>query len=139
MLLQEPQPGLVELIEYLEVRGVRMGLCTRNFDGPVMHLLQIFLPGKTFAPIITREFRPPKPDPAGILHIAEAWGLEDRGEGLIMVGDSIDDMMAGHKAGTATVLLANESNTEVKEHESTGLWIDRLDDLIGVLERGFEA
>ena len=48
-------------------------------------------------------------------------------------------MMAGHKAGTATVLLANESNTEVKEHESTGLWIDRLDDLIGVLERGFEA
>ena len=50
-----------------------------------MHLLQKFLPGKTFAPIVTRDFRPPKPDPAGILHIAEQWGLEDRGEGLIMV------------------------------------------------------
>lgn len=50
-----------------------------------MHLLQTFLPGKTFAPIVTREFRPPKPDPAGILHIAREWGLEDRGEGLIMV------------------------------------------------------
>ena len=64
-----------------------MGLCTRNFDGPVTHLLQKFLPGKTFAPIVTRDFRPPKPDPRGILHIAEQWGLEDGGEGLIMVGD----------------------------------------------------
>ena len=54
-------------------------------SGPVMHLLQTFLPGKTFAPIVTRDFRPPKPDPAGILHIATQWGLEDRGQGLIMV------------------------------------------------------
>ena len=32
MTSQEPQPGLVELIEYLERRNVRMGLCTRNFE-----------------------------------------------------------------------------------------------------------
>ena len=32
MLSQEPQPGLTELIEYLERRGVKMGLCTRNFE-----------------------------------------------------------------------------------------------------------
>ncbi|CAF9933950.1 hypothetical protein IMSHALPRED_009534 [Imshaugia aleurites] len=138
MVEQEPQPGLNELIAYLESRGVRMGLCTRNFDGPVMHLLQKFLPGKTFAPIVTREFRPPKPDPAGILHIAKAWGLDDGGEGLIMVGDSIDDMTAGHKAGTATVLLANEGNGDLKEHGHTGRWIERLDELIGILESGFE-
>ena len=109
MLSQEPQPGLVELIQYLESREVRMGLCTRNFEwaveieeyihylewrdkaltwyssGPVMHLLQTFLPGSTFAPIVTREFRPPKPDPAGILYIAKEWGLNDTGESLIMV------------------------------------------------------
>lgn len=50
-----------------------------------MHLLQKFLPGRTFAPIVTRDFRPPKPDPAGILHIAKEWELEDGGNGLIMV------------------------------------------------------
>ena len=50
-----------------------------------MHLLQKFLPGKTFTPIVTRDFRPPKPDPAGILHIAKAWELEDGGNELIMV------------------------------------------------------
>ena len=32
MLQQEAQPGLAELVEYLEARGVRMGLCTRNFE-----------------------------------------------------------------------------------------------------------
>jgi phosphoglycolate phosphatase-like HAD superfamily hydrolase len=53
-----------------------------------MHLLQKFLPGKTFAPIVTRDFRPPKPDPAGILHIARDWELDDGGEGLIMVPDT---------------------------------------------------
>jgi len=62
-------------------------------SGPVTHLLQTFLPGTTFAPIVTREFRPPKPDPAGILHVAREWGLEDRGEGLIMVSYTL------HKLG----------------------------------------
>lgn len=52
------------------------------------------------------------------------------------MGDSIDDMTAGHKAGTATVLLANEGNGELKEHEHTGRWIERLDELIGILEEG---
>ena len=54
------------------------------------------------------------------------------------MGDSIDDMTAGHKAGAATVLLANEINGELKGHEHTGRWIERLDELIGILEAGFE-
>ena len=54
------------------------------------------------------------------------------------MGDSIDDMTAGHKAGTATVLLANDINEDLKEHEYTGRWIERLDELIGILEGGFE-
>lgn len=32
MLQQEAQPGLLPLIEYLESRNLRMGLCTRNFE-----------------------------------------------------------------------------------------------------------
>ena len=201
MVDQEPQPGLVELIEHLRKRNLQLGICTRNFDGPVAHLLDTFLPpGKIFDPVITRDFKPPKPHPAGILHIATRWGLEDGGESLIMVrslysvrviianicrlwgfcnftfrvmvelilrdmeelnllilicnqtvlpytgsrlteekvGDSIDDMVAGSRAGAATVLLANESNAELKQHECTGTWIERLDDLIGLVDDGFE-
>ncbi|KAL8854082.1 MAG: hypothetical protein Q9221_001205 [Calogaya cf. arnoldii] len=138
MIEQEAQPGLNELITYLEDRGVRKGLCTRNFDAPVTHLLQTFLPGKTFFPIVTREFRPPKPDPAGILHIARAWSLEDGADSLIMVGDSMDDMVAGYKAGAATVLLSSKDNVGLDENEFTGVAIGRLDELVRMLEQGFE-
>ncbi|MCJ1250413.1 hypothetical protein MMC30_007641 [Trapelia coarctata] len=139
MAAQKPQPGLEELMGYLRGRGVRRGICTRNFDLPVSHLLSKFLPGHDFAPIITRDFRPPKPHPAGILHIAKEWGLGDGGEGLIMVGDSIDDMTAGHRAGAATVLLANEVNAHLRQHEHTHFSITRLDELIQVLEEGFKV
>ncbi|KAL8654058.1 MAG: hypothetical protein Q9226_003583 [Calogaya cf. arnoldii] len=131
MIEQEAQPGLNELITYLESRGVRMGLCTRNFE-------LTFLPGKTFLPIVTREFRPPKPDPAGILHIARAWSLEDGADSLIMVGDSMDDMVAGYKAGAATVLLSSKDNVGLECNEFTGISIGRLDELVGMLEQGFE-
>ena len=104
---------------------------------PVTHLLTKFLPNTTFSPIITRAFRPPKPDPAGILHIASSWGLEDGGNSLIMVGDSIDDMAAGHRAGAATVLLVNEANEKLRTHAHTDVCIARLDELIWMLDEGF--
>ncbi|MCJ1273935.1 hypothetical protein MMC21_001728 [Puttea exsequens] len=147
MVEQEPQPGLDELISYLESRKSSIGwfsqeeekgLRINGTSGPVTHLLQTFLPGKTFAPIVTREFRPPKPEPHGILHIAQAWELQDEGDGLIMVGDSIDDMAAGYRAGCATVLLVCDGNEELKRHEYTGTWIERLDELISMLDGGFE-
>lgn len=57
--------------------------------------------------------------------------------GLIMVGDSIDDMTAGRRAGAATVLLVNPVNEHLANHEHTDLVIGRLDELIGHLEEGF--
>lgn len=175
MASQEAQPGLAPLMNYLGTRGVPKAICTRNFEQPVLHLLDKFLYGHTFEPIVTRDFRPPKPDPAGILHIARTWGLlrtadtvkeeeeddtadravvaaeqkeeeeiekvasvpEADASALIMVGDSIDDMTAGRKAGAATVLLVNDANKHLAEHEHTDLVITRLDELIDVLEKGF--
>ena len=174
MAKQTAQPGLVELMEYLDSRGLPKGICTRNFEQPVSHLLTTFLSGSLFHPIVTRDFRPPKPDPAGILHIARSWGLTRRGglseapaqkdgstevgaegvgvsalmedgeeevdaSGLIMVGDSIDDITAGRRAGAATVLLVNDANRHLADHEHTDLVISRLDELIDVLENGFNS
>ncbi|KAL2441492.1 hypothetical protein ABEF95_015134 [Exophiala dermatitidis] len=167
MTSQRPQPGLKELMAYLSCRGIRKALCTRNFPTPVHHLLDTHLPGEHFDPIITRETEgiKPKPSPEGIWQIAQAWGLdrdvdaspedlaatvtEDGeldplelarhvlGSGLIMVGDSIDDMAAGRRAGAATVLLVNDENEHLANHEYTGLCIRRLDELIDILENGF--
>jgi len=161
---------------YLDSRGIRKGICTRNFDAPVNNLLSKFLTGSVFAPIVTRDFRPPKPDPAGILHIARSWGLVRRSTGeagvpasedleaarpvvteenaadglvptergeevadassIIMVGDSLDDMSAGRRAGAKTVLLVNDVNRHLADHEHTDFVISRLDELIDVLEKG---
>jgi hypothetical protein len=51
--------------------------------------------------------------------------------------DSIDDMTAGFRAGAATVLLANDVNAHLADHEHTDLVIARLDELVEVLEHGF--
>lgn len=163
MAKQAPQPGLDALMAYLDTRRVPKAICTRNFNVPVEHLLSKFLAHTTFAPIITRDFSPPKPSPAGILHIAKQWALlrpvgDDHGaaegeeaaaaaalaeegdaSGLIMVGDSIDDMTAGRRAGAATVLLVNEANLHIAEHEHTDLVIRRLDELVDILENGFQG
>jgi phosphoglycolate phosphatase-like HAD superfamily hydrolase len=106
---------------------------------PIDHLLTTFLPSFTFSPIVTRAFKPPKPSPAGILHIARNWGLDDGGENLIMVGDSIDDVKAGRAAGALTVLLVNAENQAVAESEETDVCINELGELVGILEKGIEC
>lgn len=161
MAVQTPQPGLVELMTYLDKRKVPKALCTRNFPIPVNHLLETFLPGVRFSPVITRETEGvrPKPSPEGLWRIAESWGLnverdaevsgevgesdplvlakEYLGAGLIMVGDSVDDMACAARANAASVLLLNEDNEHVIERESPDLVIRRLDELIDILEQGF--
>lgn len=142
---QAPQPGLMDLMAYLDSRQLPKAICTRNVPGPVDHLVAKFLSDcKPFAPIVTRELSPPKPHPAGILHIAKSWGLVDQsGEGdatgLIMVGDSVDDMTAGRRAGAATVLLVNKENEHLRDHDHTDLVISRLDELTHILEGGFDS
>lgn len=120
-----------------------------------------------FEPVITRDSEgiAPKPSPEGLWRIAEHWDLHHDiaspsstssevndgdgktdplemakwhlGSGLIMVGDSIDDMAAGYRAGAATVLLANQENEQLIEHEYTGTSVRQLDELIALLEDGF--
>lgn len=166
MSTQEPQPGLVELMKYLEGRKIPKALCTRNFLLPVEHLIDTFLSDLKggFDMIITRETKgvQPKPSPEGLWKIAQNWGLEQEavasedktvdsadghdpleiarrylGQGLIMVGDSIDDMASGYRAGAATVLLVNEDNKELADHKFTDLSVHRLDELVEILDNGF--
>jgi len=94
------------LMQYLDSKSMQKGICTRNFDAPVNHLLGKFLEGQVFAPIVTRDFRPPKPDPAGILHIAKTWGLvkEDG------TGDGSHLIMVGYVFPCSTPLLLSATN-----------------------------
>ena len=142
---------------YIDSQKLPKALCTRNFPLPVNHLLETHLPGVKFNPVITRETVDvrPKPSPEGLWRIAESWGLgmdvdgkdvesdplvlaqEHLGAGLIMVGDSADDMACAARANAASVLLLNEDNEHVIEKQPPDLVIRRLDELIEILEQGF--
>jgi phosphoglycolate phosphatase-like HAD superfamily hydrolase len=56
-----------------------------------------------------------------------------------MVGDSIDDMIAGYEAGALTVLVRSEGKEELEVDPRTHVIVERLDELIGLLEGGIEA
>ena len=152
MSKQIPQAGLVTLMEFLDKHDIKKGICTRNFDAPVNHLLEKHIPGhlNPFAPVVTRDFRPPKPSPVGILHIAKAWGIVESSEvpekpshdrliPIIMVGDSVDDMAAGRDAGALTVLLKSEGKEDLEKDERTDVTIGTLDELVGLLKGGLKS
>lgn len=130
------QPGLSKLMDYLKQHSVKKTICTRNFPAPVDHLLKSFLSGHVFEPIVTREFKPPKPHPQGILNICKEWGVEP--QNVIMVGDSVDDMAAGKSAGATTILLQSDVNTHLNDDERTDVVINKLDEIIGLIENGIE-
>lgn len=100
------------------------------------HLVNSFIPDHKFEPVVTREFLPPKPHPAPILHIAEQWQTDPKH--LIMVGDSIDDMKSGKQAGATTVLIKSHANNHIRDIDQTDYVIDRLDDLIIMIKNGLE-
>lgn len=90
---------------------------------PVDHLLKNFLSDHHFGPVVTREFKPPKPSPAGLLHIVNAWNVPP--ENVIMVGDSIDDMQAGFRAGAGTILIRSDVNEHVTDKKETDVVVHR--------------
>lgn len=127
-----PQPGLTTMMDFVVEQKLKATILTRNFPIPVDYLRRNFLKDYPMDPIITREFRPPKPAPDGILHIARNWQVKP--SELIMVGDSEDDIYAGHRAGSLTVLLLNEHNSQLADLPEVTWVIKSLPELIEILK-----
>lgn len=96
-------PGVAELLARLDDRGLKMGILTRNTVEPTHHVVERLFEDR-FTHVITRDDAPPKPNPAGLLMICEAWGC--RPAEAIFVGDYFFDVRAGRNAGMKTVLYA---------------------------------
>lgn len=107
-------PGASELCDFLNSRNIRRGLITRNVKAGVDLFHQRF--GMTFSPALSREFRPYKPDPAPLLHICSAWGVQPNE--VIMIGDSLkDDIACGKRAGAFTCLLDETGKYDSPEYQ----------------------
>ncbi len=100
-----PAPGARELLHALRERGCRLGVLTRNAHELALVTLQAVGMGDYFVSddILGRDEAPPKPDPGGLLHLADRWSVAPRE--LVMVGDYRFDLECAKAAGARSVLV----------------------------------
>jgi HAD superfamily hydrolase (TIGR01509 family) len=96
-------PGCRELLDWIEARGIRTALITRNSATSVRTVLERH--GLRINLILTRGDTKPKPDPAA-LHLA-CRRLEVAEADTWMVGDGQYDVEAGNAAAIRTVWLSH--------------------------------
>jgi phosphoglycolate phosphatase-like HAD superfamily hydrolase len=91
-----PEPGLLEMLSWLQRRGVRLAILT-NRNNSVGELLRHFSLESFFAPVMTAGNSPPKPHPAGLTSIVAAWRVNV--DQIAFLGDSSVDEEAARNAG----------------------------------------
>lgn len=132
-------PGAADLCRLLDSKQIRRGLITRNVKSAVDIFHERF--GITFAPALSREFRPYKPDPAPLLHICSLWEVQPNE--VIMIGDSLkDDVVCGRQAGAFTCLLDQTGRYDSFHYANVGFKPDfkvtSLAEVYSILEANFD-
>ncbi len=129
-----PNAGAEELLAYLRARGLKIGIITRNSMAAVETSLKNFrriLPSD-FDVILTRDDPfSPKPSPEGIVAAADA--LMVPAAEVLVVGDFVFDIEAGHKAGALTGYLTNRGSSHPCQHPSD-FTIEHLSELKDILD-----
>lgn len=99
-------PGAEQCLQALAEQGIPLALLTRNMRQATdltMQRLQI-----PIELVVTRDEFAAKPDPAGLLHIAQQLQLAP--EHILYVGDYIYDLQAAKNAGMPSCLYLNDKN-----------------------------
>lgn len=100
--------GAEEMLTRLEAAQIPMAIVTRNMrKAATITINKLNIP---INQIITREDCRPKPDPEGLLMVAESWGIKSKN--LAYVGDYKYDLLAARSAGMLGVLLNNDRNQQ---------------------------
>ena len=104
-LSAQAAPGAVQLVRSLAQRGCRLGILTRNAHALAQLTLEVIGLDDCFAPddIIGRDEAAPKPDPGGLLHLAQRWQVAPTE--LVMVGDFCFDLQCARAVGATSVLV----------------------------------
>jgi phosphoglycolate phosphatase-like HAD superfamily hydrolase len=100
------EPGLPEALFWLRQKGVRLAILT-NRNNSVAELLRYFSLESFFSPVMTAGNSPPKPHPAGLMSIVEAWKVDARR--IAFLGDSSVDEQAAGSAGVPFWAFRNKA------------------------------
>jgi len=128
-----PAQGAEGVIKELKKKDLPLGIITRNSLNAVLLALNNFdhVTADDFAIILTRDDGTPKPDPAGVVIAAHKMGIFP--EELLLVGDFSLDIMAGHAAGSRTVLIVHDTTRIIPPHPEPDYTIHHLIELIPLI------
>jgi pyrophosphatase PpaX len=128
-------PGIIELLDELKTRGLKIGLVTSRLRHTTEIGLNKYDMAKYFDAIITCDDTEKfKPDPEPALVALERLGSKP--EEALMVGDSIYDILCARGAGIKSALVGWA--LAMSEEEKTGkdapdYIIEKAEDLLGIL------
>jgi phosphoglycolate phosphatase len=90
--------GIPELLDELVSKGIKISVLSNKPHKMTQQVVDFYLSSWPFDPVLgQREEVPRKPDPAGAIEIAEAWGIAP--ENILFVGDSDNDILTARAAG----------------------------------------
>lgn len=109
-LNSQPAPGAIELIEHLHNEQRQLAILTRNARELALLTLGAIGLRDYFSDehILGREQAIPKPDPDGLLKIAQSWQVHP--QHMIMVGDFQMDLKTAQAAGAYAVQVNTADN-----------------------------
>jgi HAD superfamily hydrolase (TIGR01549 family) len=119
--------GFDALMDGLDAAALPRAIVTRNNADTLAAFLAHT--GRAFSPALDRGFGPPKPHPAALLHVMEAWGLP--AEHVWMVGDGDHDHDAARAAGCRFALVRQPYNQALEPRAD--LVVDALDALLQLI------
>ena len=97
-------PGVRDFLTWLDGRGVKRAVLTRNSRAVASAVLaQCGL--TAFDPVVTRDDAPFKPQPHGVWRICETWDVAPAE--VLVIGDYVYDVHVGRNAGARTALLTH--------------------------------
>lgn len=123
----KPADGAARILESLAAKGHQLGILTRNNMINIYATLEAAGLNGFFKDdhLISRNCAPPKPDPAGIHRLLNAWGGTP--EESVMVGDHLFDIDTGRAAGSATIYV--DPTGKFEHRDKADCCIRSLDEL----------
>ena len=120
-------PGAYNLLTKLSASAMPVGIVTRNSRSAARLALDALR-----APsldLITREDAAPKPDPEGLLQLANRWSLDAKV--LAYVGDFRFDLEAARSANMTSILFLQHDNRDYAD--TADIVFSHFDELAGLL------
>lgn len=128
----KPFPGIPALLAELSAQGVTCAVCTNKDEASARKIVEAL----GLAPYLqdtcgSDSFGVQKPHPGHILHLLERMG--ESTEGAIMVGDSVHDILAAHRAFLPAAFVSWGYGKAGQGEEKPEYCCDSAEDLAKVL------